>query len=178
MYGLVRHRALPRLSRTTRVGFSHLHPHIGIDNRDSFTLDTILLVTRTELTSPMSYVIVVLLLASVSVARVEPRSQFDQVKQRLKASAEQLSMINFLEVPDADSYLNYDLVKNAPHKMNMTTELTKIIREWSPRLLALDPTCPYYFSTLVNASQIDEDFNLLSHLQARMSTSILTRRLL
>ena len=140
-------------------------------NRDSFTLDTILLVTRTETTSPMSYAIIVLLLALVPVGRAESLSQFDRVAQRLKASAEQLSMINFLEVPDADSYLNYDLVKNAPHKMNLTKELTKIIREWSPRLLALDPTCPYYFSTLVNASQIDEDFNLLSHLQARTCLS-------
>jgi hypothetical protein len=53
--------------------------------------------------------------------------------------------------------------------MNLSKELNQIIQEWSPRLLALDPTCPYYFSKINNASSPDEGLNLLSYLQAGKS---------
>jgi hypothetical protein len=99
-------------------------------------------------------------------------SELEQVKQRLKSLAEQLSLTIFLEAPEAPEYLNFDLVKNAPHKMNQTGDLTKIIREWSPRLLALDPTSPYYFSKFNDPTSDDEGFNLLSYLQASKSSNI------
>ena len=119
-------------------------------------------------------ILAVLLVFSLSFTWVicaDKPSELEQVKQRLKSSAEQLSLTIFLEAPEAPSYLNFDLVKNAAHKMNLTAELTKIIREWSPRLLALDPTSPYYFSKFNNATSSDEGLNLLSYLQASESSN-------
>jgi hypothetical protein len=88
------------------------------------------------------------------------------VKDKLTTSANQLSLTIFLGTPDAAEYLNFDLVKNSPNRLNLTNELMSTIREWSPRLLALDPTSPYYFSTLTDMSQDNNDPNLLSYLQA------------
>jgi hypothetical protein len=119
----------------------------------------------------MPYVILLLLLGlNAIVFADETLLEIDRVKERLQSSAKQLSMISFSEPPEAASYLNHDLIKNSPNKINVTKEITKMIREWNPRLLALDPTCPYYFSKFNNASIPEEDRNLLSYLQASKSS--------
>ena len=118
----------------------------------------------------MSYILLLLLFGSSTIIfGDETLSEIDRVKERLQNSAKQLSMMSFSEPPDPVSYINHDLIKNSPHKINVTNQLTQFIREWSPRLLALDPTCPYYFSKFNNVSIPEEDRNLLSYLQASKS---------
>ena len=114
----------------------------------------------------MSYILLLVLFGSSMVNLAETSSVIDRVKERLENSAKQLWIMGHSVPPDAASYLNHDLIKNMPHKVNLSNELTKIIREWSPRLLALDPTCPYYFSTFTNDTSPETDLNLLSYLQA------------
>jgi hypothetical protein len=89
-------------------------------------------------------------------------SEIDRVKERLQSSAKELSITELSKSPKASFYLNSEFIKNAPHQINLTKE----IPEWTPRLLALDPTCPYYFSKYNNASSPNDDLNLLSYLQA------------
>ncbi len=119
----------------------------------------------------MSYILLLLLFGSSTIifGDDETLSEIDRVKGRLQKSAKQLSMMSFSEPPEPVSYINHDLIKNSPHKINVTNQLTQFIREWSPRLLALDPTCPDYFSKCNNVSIPDEDRNLLSYLQASKS---------
>lgn len=116
----------------------------------------------------MSYILfsLFLLFGSITTTVGESSSVFDRISKRLTGFAKRLSLVSFIQIPDTDSYLNYDLTKNAAHKLNFNDELTKIIREWSPRLLALDPACPYYFSKLNNPSIPEEDLNLFSYLKA------------
>lgn len=114
----------------------------------------------------MSYILLFLVLGSSTIISAETSSVLDRVKERLISSAKQKPMTNFAELPDAASYINHDLISNAPHKLNLNKELTTVIREWSPRLLALDPTCPYYFSKFSDDSSSETDLNLLSYLQA------------
>jgi len=121
----------------------------------------------------MSYI---LLLLFFGLNRIifgeEIYSEIDRIKERLQNSAKQSSIISFSEPPEAISYVNHDLIKNSPHKVNLTNELTRFIHEWSPRLLALDPTCPYYFSKFNDISNSDQDRNLLSYLQLSKSLKI------
>ncbi|CAF3733604.1 unnamed protein product [Rotaria sordida] len=116
----------------------------------------------------MSYILLLLLLLFGSSVMIfgEPPLITDRIIERLKVLATQSSIETFVELPDAESYLNNYLTKNSPHIINLNEQLTKIIREWSPRLLALDPTCPYYFSKFNNMSLPEQDLNLLSYLQA------------
>jgi hypothetical protein len=92
----------------------------------------------------------------------ETFSEIDRVKERLQSSAKELSITELSKPPKASFYLNSEFIKNAPHQINLTKE----IPEWTPRFLALDPTCPYYFSKYNNASSPNDDLNLLSYLQA------------
>ncbi len=117
----------------------------------------------------MSYILLFLFLGSTTMIFAETPSEIDLVKERLQNSAEQLSIIGFSQPPEAASYLNHDLTKNSPHKIKLRKQLTKFIREWSPRLLALDPTCPYYFSKLADSSASEENLNLLSYFLASKS---------
>jgi hypothetical protein len=93
----------------------------------------------------------------------ETSSEFDRIKEHLQNSAQQLSITEFSKLPKPATYINSKLPINAPHQINLTTELTSILPNWSPRTLALDPTCPYYFSKF---NTPDNDRNLLSYLQA------------
>jgi hypothetical protein len=93
----------------------------------------------------------------------ETSFEFDRVKERLQKSAQQLPITEFSKPPKPASYLNSKLPRNAPHEINLTNELTSILPEWNPRILALDPTCPYYFSKF---NTPENDLNLLSYLQA------------
>ncbi|CAF1301845.1 unnamed protein product [Rotaria sp. Silwood1] len=114
----------------------------------------------------MSHILLFLLLGLSVMILAEPPLTIDHIKERLENSAQRLSIERLIESPDAKSYLNNYLTKNSPHIINLNEELTKMIHEWSPRLLALDPTCPYYFSKFNNISLPEEDRNLLSYLQA------------
>ncbi|CAF2979370.1 unnamed protein product [Rotaria sp. Silwood2] len=114
----------------------------------------------------MSYILLFLLFGSNVMIFAEPPLIIDRIKERLENSAQQLSIEKLVELPNATSYLNNYLTKNSPHIMDLNDQLTKIIQEWSPRLLALDPTCPYYFSKFNNISLPEHDRNLLSYLQA------------
>jgi len=106
----------------------------------------------------MSYILLFLLFGSTTLIFAE----IDRVKERLQSSAKELSITELLKPPKASFYLNSEFIKNAPHQINLTKE----IPEWTPRLLTLDPTCPYYFSKYNNASSPNDDLNLLSYLQA------------
>jgi len=114
----------------------------------------------------MSYILLFLLFGSTAMIFAETSSEIDRVKERLQSSAKQLSIKELLKPPKAASYLNSELIKNAPHQMNLAKELTKIISAWNPRILALDPTCPYYFSKFNDTLSSENDLNLLSYLQA------------
>ncbi|CAF4740095.1 unnamed protein product, partial [Rotaria socialis] len=94
----------------------------------------------------MSYTLLVLLLGSFTLISAETSSVLHQIKERLENLAQQLPIKTFEKLPDASSYLNDDLTNNNPHIINVNEQLTSIIREWTPRLLVLDPTSPYYFS--------------------------------
>ncbi|CAF3735475.1 unnamed protein product [Rotaria socialis] len=114
----------------------------------------------------MSYTLLVLLLGSFTLISAETSSVLHQIKERLENLAQQLPIKTFEKLPDASSYLNDDLTNNNPHIINVNEQLTSIIREWTPRLLVLDPTSPYYFSKFNNISEPEHDRNLLSYLQA------------
>jgi len=117
----------------------------------------------------MSYILLFLLFGSMALIFAETFSKIDRVKEHLQNSAEELSITVFSKLPKAVSYLNSELIKNVPHQINLAKELTKIIPEWTPHVLALDPTCPYYFSKYNNALSPENDLNLLSYLQAGTS---------
>ncbi|CAF0763139.1 unnamed protein product [Adineta ricciae] len=112
----------------------------------------------------MSYILLLLLLGLVTLSSSETSSTFDRIRERLESSGKRITVVGHAEAPEAASYLNHDLTQNVPHKVNVSNQITKSIREWTPRLLALDPTCPYYFSEKTNASKPEEDLNLLSYL--------------
>lgn len=118
----------------------------------------------------MSYILLLLLLGSVTFSSSETSSTFDRIRERLESSGKQITVVGHAEAPEAASYLNHDLTQNVPHKVNVSDQIKKSIREWTPRLLALDPTCPYYFSETTNASIPEEDLNLLSYLLASKSS--------
>jgi hypothetical protein len=108
----------------------------------------------------------ILLLISIPISCTEDAQTFKSIKNRLQRSVEQTSLRVFLELPTAETYLEYDLSSDSPHKMNVSDELTRLIPDWSPRLLALDPTSPYYFSKLNVEGNDDDDLNLLAYLRA------------
>ncbi len=117
----------------------------------------------------MSYILLFLFFGSSAIISAETFSEIDPIKERLQNSAKQLSITELSDPPKPASYLNSKLTKNAPHQLNLVNELTKLIPEWSPRNLALDPTCPYYFSKFNDPSAAEGDLNLLSYLQAGKS---------
>lgn len=81
------------------------------------------------------------------------------VKERLTKDGEHLSIKRLLEIPSPHYFLNRFYFADYPVKINLTNEITKKIREWSPELLMLDATSPYYFSP-------DDRANLLAYLEA------------
>ncbi len=120
------------------------------------------MVFSTNILQTMSYILLFLLFGSMTLIFAETFSEIDRVKERLQSSAKELSITELSKPPKASFYLNSEFIKNAPHQINLTKE----IPEWTPRFLALDPTCPYYFSKYNNASSPNDDLNLLSYLQA------------
>ncbi|CAF1149460.1 unnamed protein product [Adineta steineri] len=114
----------------------------------------------------MWYMLLFVLLGSTSLIFGETTTNIERIEERLEQSGNQLPIKGFFEPPEADSYLNNYYVQDAPHKLILTKEITKFIHEWTPRLLALDPTGPYYFSKLSDSSVPEKDLNLLSYLLA------------
>lgn len=116
----------------------------------------------------MSYRLLFLLLGSITLIYAETSSVYNRVKERLDSSAQQFETKIFKKVPNATSYLNNVLINNSPSIIHVNDQLTRVIRQWNTRLLALDPTCPYYFSKYNDISVPELDRNLLSYLQAGM----------
>ncbi len=141
--------------------FSPTHAYIYLFH-DSRCLLTIVFSDRIQ--NIMSYSLLFLLFGFSRIILAETSFEFDRVKERLQNSAQQLPITEFSKLPKPASYLNSKLTINAPHQINLANELTSILPEWNPRILALDPTCPYYFSKFNNS---EDDLNLLSYLQAR-----------
>ena len=131
---------------------------------DNRCLLTIVLSDRIQ--NMISYSLLFLLFGFSRIILVETSLEFDRVKERLQASAQQLPITEFPKLPKPATYLNSKLTKNAPHQINLVNELTSILPEWNPRMLALDSTCPYYFSKY---NTPENDLNLLSYLQASQS---------
>lgn len=92
--------------------------------------------------------------------------EINRIKERLENVAHQLPMTELVKIPKASFYLNSHLTQNLPHRIDLTNQLTSIIPEWTPQILASDPTSPYYFSKITQSSSAKDDLNLLSYLQA------------
>lgn len=114
----------------------------------------------------MSFILLFLLFGSTTLIFAEIPSEIDHVIGHLQNSAAELSITQLSELPNAASYINSELIKNIPHQLNLSKDLTKFIPEWTANVLAFDPTCPYYFSKFNNISSPKDDLNLLSYLQA------------
>ena len=96
--------------------------------------------------------------------------EIDRIRERLEKSAHQQSLTELVRIPKASFYLNSQLTQNVPHRIDLSKQLTSLILEWNPQVLAFDPTCPYYFSqSNHSSSSSEEDLNLLSYLQAGLS---------
>ena len=162
--------------QVTRVSLSHIYIYIYVCVCEcvcvysviigAHLLSVRIIICIDLIKTTMPYILLFLLFGLSTMIYTESLTKIDRVKEHLQSSARRLSITTFLELPNAASYLNHDLTQNSPHRMNLSEELTMTIREWSPRLLALDPTCPYYFSKYINVSSSRQDLNLLSYLQA------------
>ncbi|CAF1111863.1 unnamed protein product [Didymodactylos carnosus] len=116
-----------------------------------------------------------LLVVIVKISHEQTPSQLTLVEQRLLRTSQQISLQIFADLPDPETYINFYLTANFPHKINVTGDITSIIREWKPELLKLDPTGPYYFSNVTNASLPHEHYNLLYYLNATETNTTLVR---
>lgn len=142
--------------QTTRVNFSHAFFRYISD------------VLYNHLLTIMLCISFFILIESIGILMGDISFEINHIKERLETVAHLSSLTELVKIPKASFYLNSHLTQNHPHRIDLTNQLTSIIPEWTPDILASDPTCPYYFSKIIHSSSSNTDRNLLAYLQASL----------